>query len=336
MLPSGRCPTCGSARIGSRRCCDRASSASRPLYIVYENDGGGIFPNFGLEGSDQGRTAALYIYALFNQRGTGLSRLGVTPIEMTTPRGTLPAGAPENQTSTYETAAGPYSGVASIDVGVTVSRSGSSSVELLGSVGVDSREWGELVQGIIHREVSDSPIFPWPSGSRPLLEGGIRWNRTINELTQGEFAGLRYTGRLELGAGAVTGTRRTEAGADARFVIRTANLHTPVGAISFEVSPIGLFTRGFLRYNDGREAPLAGVEGGVTGGFMVNIGRVGVGLQGAWTASTDPAFQTGLPAGEHPPGLAASPTVGTDQAGNPYGMPAGAHPSGQLILKFAF
>ena len=305
------------------------------VYIVYENDGSGPFPNMGA-GTDQGRTAALYIYAIFNKQGTGLSRLGVTPIEMTTPRPTLPAGAPKDQTSTYETPAGPYSGIASIDLGVTVSRTGTSSVEIFGSVGVDSREWGELVQGIIHRKVSDSPIFPWPSGTKPLLEGGLKWNKTINDLTQESFAGLHYTGRLELGASALTGTRRTEAGADARFVIRTGKVHTPAGAISFEISPLGLFTRGFVRYNDGRESPIAGVEGGATASFMVNVGNVGIGLQGQTTLSTDPAFQTDRQAGDHPLGLSQSPIVGTDQSGNPFGPPAGAHGTGQLILKFAF
>jgi hypothetical protein len=313
---------------------DRQESAV-DVYIIYENDGSGPAPNFGA-GSDQGRTAALYIYALFNKHGTGLSRLGVTPMEMITPRGTLPEGAPKDQTSTYQTAAGPYSGVASIDVGVTVSRTGSSSVEILGSVGVDSREWGELVQGIIHRKVSDSPIFPWPSGTKPLVEGGVRWNKSINDLTRDSFAGLKYTGRLELGAGALTGTRRTEAGADARFVIRTGEVQTPAGAISFEISPLGVFARGFVRYNDGRAAPIGGVEGGATASFMVNMGRVGLGLQGQTTVSTDPAFQTGQAAGDHAAGLGQSPVVGKDQAGNPYGPPAGAHGTGQVILKFAF
>jgi len=279
------------------------------VYVVYENDGSGPFPNTGA-GSDQGLTAALYIYALFNKHGTGLTRLGVTPIEMITPRGTLPPGAPKDQTSTYQTGPGPYSGVASIDVGVTVSRTGSSSVEILGSAGVDSREWGELVQGIIHRKVSNSPIFPWPSGTKPLLEGGIRWNRTINDLTQDNFAGLKYTGRLELGATALTGTRRTEAGAEARFVIRTGTVHTGAGDISFEISPLGVFARGFARYNDGRESPIAGVEGGATAGFMVNVGHVGLGLQGQTTVSTDPAFQTGQAAGDHALGLSQSPIVG--------------------------
>ena len=27
--------------------------------------------------------------------------------------------------------------------------------------------------------MSDSPIFPWPSGTKPLLEGGLKWNKTI-------------------------------------------------------------------------------------------------------------------------------------------------------------
>ena len=300
------------------------------LYIVYENDGTGIVPNFG-SGSDQGRTAALYIYANFNKQGLGLNRIGVTGIEMTTPRGTLPEGATEGPESTYETPQGPYGGVAAIDVGITVARSGSSKLDFILAAGVDSLELGEAIQDLIHEQLSNSPVFPWPSGTKPLLEGGVQFNKTINELTKENFAGLSYTGRLELDASVLTGTRRTEATAGARFVIRTAKVHTPAGAISVEFSPLGAFARGFVRYNDGREGVLGGVEGGVNASLMLNVGRLGVGLRGEGMVSSDPAFQTGLAAGAHPTALKASPFVGED-----YGLPAGAHGTGQLILKFEF
>lgn len=307
---------------------DRESTVD--VFIVYENDGTGIVPNFG-SGSDQGRTAALYMYANFNKHGTGLSRIGLTAMEMTTPRGTLPEGAPGGPESTYQTAAGPYGGVAAIDVGITVSRSGTSKLDFIIGAGVDSLEWGEVVQDFIHEKISNSPVFPWPSGTKPLLEGGLQFNKTIPDLTRESFAGLSYTGRLELGAGVVTGTRKTEATTQARFVIRTAKVHTPVGAVSVEFSPLGAFARGFVRYNDGRDAPIAGVEGGVNSSLMLNVGRLGIGLRGEGTVSTDPAFQTGLPAGAHPTALKGSPVVGEG-----FGLPAGAHGTGQVILKFEF
>ena len=300
------------------------------FYVVYENDGSGIIPNFG-SGSDQGRTAALYLYANFNKHGLGLSRIGLTAMEMTTPRGTLPAGAPGGPASTYETPPGPYGGVAAIDVGITVARSGTSKLDFLVAAGIDSREWGELVQDFIHEKISNSPVFPWPSGTKPLVEGGLHINKTIPDLTRESFAGLSYTGRLELDASVITGSRKSEATAGARFVIRTAKVHTPAGAVSVEFSPLGAFARGFVRYNDGREAPIAGAEGGVNSSVMLNVGHLGIGLRGEGVVSTDPAFQTGLPAGAHPTALEASPVVGEG-----FGLPAGAHGTGQVILKFEF
>jgi hypothetical protein len=300
------------------------------LWMVYENDGSGIVPNFG-SGSDQFRTAALYVFATINRRGTGLSRVGVTAMEMTTPRGTLPEGAPFGPESTYETAPGPYSGVAAVDVGVTVASSGSSRTDFVLAAGIDSPDWGKFVQDIIHEKISNSPLFPWPSGTKPLLEGGLRWNRTIDELTSASFAGLSYTGRLELDAAMITGTRRTETTVGARFVIRTAKVHTGMGAIWAEFSPLGALARGFVRYNDGREAVLPGIEAGVNSSLMVNVGRIGIGVRGEAILSSDPAGQTGLEAGTHPTALEGSPL-----AGEGYGMPAGHHGTGQLILRIGF
>jgi Domain of unknown function (DUF4157) len=307
------------------------------FWLVYENDGSGIFPNFG-SGSDQFRTAALYLFATFNKKSTGLSKVGLTAIEMVTPRGTLPAGAPPGAgpETTYQTPPGPYSGVMAIDIGVTVSRTGTSRVDFILAAGVDSREWGKLVQDTIHKEVSNSPLFPWPSGTKPLVEGGVTWNRTINDLTSEEFAGLEYTGRLEIDAKAITGTRRTEGTIGAKYVIRTARVHTPVGAIYVEFSPVGALTRGFVRYDDGRGSWLPGVEGGVNSSLMVNIGNVGLGLMGEAIMSTDPAAQTGNVAGTYPEALKASPFVGKTDRGEGYGMPAGHHGAGQLILKIGF
>jgi Domain of unknown function (DUF4157) len=296
------------------------------LWVVYENDGSGIVPNFG-SGSDQGRTAALYIYGKRRRPALGLSRVGVTAIEMTTPRGELAPGAPFGSESTYRTAPGPYSGVASLDVGVTVARGGNSSVEVSASVGVDSQAWGKLVQDFIHTKLSDSPLFPWPTGTKPLVEGGLSWHHTINDLRKGDLYGLTYTGRLEFDTAAVTGTRRTEGSLRARFVLRTAELNTPVGALSFEFSPIGALARGFVRYNDGRVAPIAGVEAAVNGSIGVNLGRVGLGLAWEMLSSTDPAFQTGLDAGTGPTGA----KLGTVESG-----PAGHHGTGQVFLRIAF
>ncbi|MCL4705845.1 DUF4157 domain-containing protein [bacterium] len=296
------------------------------LWIMYENDGSGIVPNFG-SGSDQGRTAALYLFATFNKQGKGLSRAGVTGIEMITPRGTLPLGASHGPESTYQASPGPYSGIVAVDFGVTVYRSGASKVDFIGSAGVDSCEWGKLVQNFIHEKVSNSPIFPWPTGTKPLLEGGVTWNHTINGLTSNQFAGLEYTGRLELDGKAILGTRRTEGMLSARFVVRTARVYTPIGAISAEYSPIGALARGFVRYNDGRVETLPGVESGINTSLMVNIDRIGMGLVGEAIMSTDPAFQTLNPAGTGP----AAFGFGTISS-----APFGHHGTGQLVLRIGF
>jgi hypothetical protein len=316
LLEAGRLPGSGAEQ-----------TTAWDLWVLYENDGSGIVPNFG-SGSDQGRTAALYVYAKRRRPTLGLSRIGVTPAELTTPRGTLPGGAPEDASSTYRTPPGPYSGVVSLDVGVTVHRHGPASVEVFGSAGVDSQAWGKLVQDTIHSKISNSPLFPWPTGTKPLAELGVAGHQTLDRLTSGDFRGLTYTGRLEFEESAVVGTRRTEGSLRARFVLETAELRTPLGPLWLEVSPLGGLVRGFIRYHDGRVATLEGLEAGVSYSFMVNLGKVGLGLAGEMLMSTDPAFQSGLPAGAHP---ALSPQVGWVESG-----PAGHHGVGQVIFRLAF
>jgi len=315
LLEAGRLPGAGAEQ-----------AAAWDLWVLYENDGSGIVPNFG-SGSDQGRTAALYVYAKRRRPTLGLSRIGVTPAELTTPRGTLPAGAPKDAGSTYRTPSGPYSGVVSLDVGVTVHRQGQTSVEVFGSAGVDSQAWGKLVQDTIHSRISNSPLFPWPTGTKPLAELGVAGHQTLDRLTSGDFRGLTYTGWLEFEESAVVGTRRVEGSLRARFVLRTAELRTPLGPMWLEVSPLGGLVRGFIRYHDGRVATLEGLEAGVSYSFMVNLGKVGLGLAGEMLMSTDPAFRTDLPAGAHP---ALSPQVGSVESG-----PAGHHGVGQVIFRLA-
>jgi hypothetical protein len=318
-------PRAGEANLSSLLSSEPASAWD--LWMIYENDGSGIVPNFG-SGSDQGRTAALYVVAQRRTRAVGLTRIGVTPIEMMTPRGTLPAGGPEGPTATYTAPADPYSGIVSLDVGVTVHRGGGTTVEVFGSAGVDSPAWGKLVQDTIHTKISGSPLFPWPSGTKPLAELGVAGHQTLDRIVESDFRGLTYTGRLEFDQSVVIGTRRTEGSLRARFVVRTAALGTPVGAISLEFSPMGVLTRAFMRYGDGRVASLAGVEAGVSSSMMVNLGRVGLGLAGEMLMSTDPAFQTPLEAGRHP---AVTSATGWLSSG-----PAGHHGVGQLIFRIGF
>ncbi|MDA1280912.1 MAG: hypothetical protein O3B95_12910 [Chloroflexi bacterium] len=302
---------------------DQTRDNRMSFWLVYENDGNPPF-NPG-SGSDQGPTAGLSMYVTFNDKREGLTKIGVTVIQMHTPRGFL-AGQEFAPGSTYQTSPGPYSGIASVDFEVTTLRTDLVQVRILGRAGVDSTEWGKLVQDYIHKSVSGSPLFPWPrNGLRPFGELGVaalvtpRW-----VLSQGEVLGVNYTGKIEFDAKLVTGSHWTEATAGARVVLRTATVNTPLGPLSAEYSPFGAFVRGFMRYNDGREEGRFGVEGGAKSSFMLNIGRFGVGLEGIITMSTDPALQTDNAVGSQP---LQSPLDGG---------PAGHHGLGRLLLKWDF
>ena len=312
---------------------DKLSLSGSRLWIVYRNDGPLPF-NPG-SGSDQGPTAFLGLYMTFDKQLTGLTRLGWTVIDMRTPRGTLPAGAAIASSSQYQTGPGPYSGISSIDFTVTVHRTGTLKVDIVGAAGVDSSRWGKFVQDFIHKKVSNSPLFPWPDRSEKLFaEGGAAVLVTPQKaLTDGDVYGITYQGKIEFGAKATAGTHRTEATADARFVIRTASVKTPLGDFNAEYSPLGVFGRGFLRYNDGREHSFCGVEGGFTSSAMVRIGRLGIGLSGEITVSTDAALQTDNPAGSRPLLSPLSEPVGSSER---LGGPAGHHGTGQIVLTWTF
>lgn len=306
----------------------------RRFWLVYRNDGSLPF-NPG-SGSDQGPTAFLAMYVTFDQKQTGLTRIGWRVIDMRTPRGYLAPGVKPGSNEMYTTAQGPYSGISSIDFTVTALRTGGIKVDFKGAAGIDSAKWGKFVQDFIHTKVSDSPLFPWPEKDPPkfFAEMGVAALWTPQKvLSSGDVAGIKYEGKIEFGAEATVGTQGPSAGLDARLVLRTATVNSPMGQVSVEYSPIGAFARGFIRGNDGREGSLAGVEGGFRASAMLKIGRLGVGLTGEITASTDPALQTGNPAGSHPLLNPLSAPIGS---GEQWGGPAGHHGSGQLVLTWSF
>jgi len=307
--------------------------ANRRLWLVYQNDGSLPF-NPG-SGSDQGPTAFLGLYVTFDNRRTGLSRLGWTIIDMRTPRPTLPPGAEPNSGSRYTTPAGPYSGISSIDFAVTVARKGPLKVDVLGAVGIDSTAWGQFVQDFIHKKVSNSPLLPWPKQpAKPFAELGVEALLTPDTiLNRGDAYGISYEGKIELDGKLIGGTHRTEASVGARYVIRTAKVNTPFGQVSAEYSPLGAFARGFLRYNDGRETSISGVEGGLTSSAMVHIGRLGIGLKGEITVSSDAALQTGNSAGSRPVLSPLQEALGSPER---LGGPAGHHGVGQAVITWSF
>ena len=304
------------------------------LWLVYRNDGSLPF-NPG-SGSDQGPTAFLGLYLTWDNKQTGLTKLGWRVIDMRTPRGYLSPGVKPSSSEMYTTGQGPYSGISSIDFEVTVARTGELKVDVKGSAGVDSAKWGKLVQDFIHTKVSNSPLFPWPEKDPPkfFAEMGVAMLYTPQKvLTSGDVLGITYEGKIEIGGEVNVGTQGPSAGMDARVVVRTATVRSPLGNVSVEYSPIGAFGRGFIRTNDGREGSLAGVEGGFRSSAMVKIGRLGIGLTGEITVSTDPALQTGNPAGSRPLLNPLSAPIGSDLQ---LGGPAGHHGTGQLVLTWSF
>jgi len=283
------------------------------LYLVYENDGDGIVPNFGA-GSDQGRTAAVHVFIRKHPVRTGLTEAGVG-FDMYTPRGfdpKTPSGMPPPEQArylgTYTTAPGPYAGLVYGHVKGIVSKEGRITTEVSGAVGANVQEAGKLAQDFIHRNISNSPLFPWPRGTTPFAELGVGKTLTVQDvLGRHEFDNhLEWRGRLELGWDAVTGTRRTEATVKGTFVLESAIWHTELGDFHLEWS-LGGMGRAFMRYNDGRTSTEMGVEAGFNTSVMVTRGRLGLGLQGEDLFSTDPAFRTGLPAGREPAAFAATP-----------------------------
>jgi hypothetical protein len=182
--------------------------------------------------------------------------------------------------------------------------------------------------------VSNSPLLPWPKDSTKLFaQGGVAVLLTPDlVLGKGEVYGWAYQGTIELGGSATAGTHRTEGTVEARYVIRTAKVKTPVGDFAVEWSPIGVIGRAFLRYNDGREEGFAGVEGALTTGLMVRLGRLGIGIGGQMLVSTDPALQTPVGAGSRPVLSPLKEILG--QA--PLGGPAGHHGSGSIVLTWEF
>lgn len=302
---------------------DQTRKHKMSFWLVYENDGDPPY-NPG-SGSDQGPTAKLSMYVTFDDKHKGLTKIGVTVIEMRTPRGFL-NGQDFDPSSTYHTSKGPYSGITSLDFEVTTHRTDQLKLKILGRAGVDSTEWGKLVQDFIHEKVSDSPVFPWPRGGlKPFVEIGVATTVTPNWLiTQGDVLGVNYQGKIEFDAKLVTGTHWTEATAGARIVLRTATVNTALGPLSVEYSPFGGFVRGYARYNDGREEGHFGIERGVSSSLMLRIGRFGTGLEGVITVSDDPSLQTGNEAGTDP---LLSPLDGG---------PAGHHGLGRLMMQWMF
>lgn len=301
---------------------DQIRESQKTFWLLYENDGGLPF-NPG-SGSDQGKTAKLSLFVTFDDMRSGLAKLGLTVIDMHTPRGYLAPGKPNSQYRVKDS--GPFVGRTSVDFEVILKKTGSLKVNILGSIGVDSSDWGKLVQGLIHTKISGSPLFPWPKRSTKLFAeiGSVLLLTPKRILYERDFLGLKYNGKIEFDAKAIVGTHRTEAAIGARVVLRTATVSTKIGDLKVEFSPIGGQVNGFVRYNDGRTLGSVGVEGSVNSSFWIKVGNLGLGIVGGITLSTDPSLQTANPAGSAP---LLSPLSGG---------PKGHHGVGRVLLSWSF
>jgi len=272
--------------------------------ITYSNDGNGKFPNFG-SGSDSGLTALARFFAVFRATDQLSTKFGLTMIEMETPRpGPVPDGA-GSETVYPVNDSGPYAGIMSFDIEVTAKAGKVTNITYL-RAGIDSARWGKIIQDPIHKHLSDSPLFPWPAnqGTKLFAELGYSLSKTTNYLYDSAVPigdiDLKYRGRIEFEGGVIVGSRRMELDCVVRFLIDTATLNTPLGQLKVTASPVGVFGKTFVRYNDGREKPIVGVEGGLKNSITARLGRYELSVSGKLTSSTDPAYQTNLPNGSAP------------------------------------
>lgn len=108
----------------------------------------------------------------------------------------------------------------------------------------------------------------------------------------------------------------------------------------FEFSPLGFFLRGIARYNDNRPDIFIGAEVGVTTKASVFIGRFEIKVEGIFTSSMDPSFQTDLPNGTKSK-LAPDITGGINdpmdpRRNKPIGLPKNRHELINWTLNFHF
>ncbi|MBI3468430.1 MAG: hypothetical protein HY000_35965 [Planctomycetes bacterium] len=296
------------------------------LWLVYANDGSGV-PNSG-GGSDQGPTAMLRMFVRDRKSTSGLTTVGITIIDMHTPR-PVPI-KDENSSQTYSTT-GPnaYSGIASLDFELLMTKQGTFSVTILGSVGVDSKAWGKLVQDFIHKQkFVDSPLFPWPPENLKLFaQGGtqVLWS-PMKLIKQPKVAGIRMRGRIEIEGTGTVGTHRTESSLAARYIMKdlAAEMNSR-DKLAVEIAAGGRATA-FMRYNDGSSSPRVGYEGGPEIRFYARQGRWGAFLAGCIIVSQDPTRKTDLPAGSAPVAFDLANISG----------PEGAHMVGTLGLECRF
>jgi hypothetical protein len=273
---------------------DPKSRTGTTFYLIYGNDGRGVNPG---RGSDQGRTAYLaFGWDMKTNKGDPTSpehHIRITAIDMYTPKalGTPPREpGVEPRDTTYATGPRhPYSGVASVEFGITTYADGGWRIDRLVAIGVDVPALGKVLQDGVHDYLSNSPHFQWQERKiKPLFEAGVHATRQSRTL---KFDSLSLTGRMEVSGGFLAGSRRTEADLSCKYIVEQAHLRGP-DAVYWEMS-LGALARGFVRYNDGRPSADVGVEAGFIGELAAHFGkRTTVRVQYTDIQSTDPAYQT--------------------------------------------
>jgi hypothetical protein len=283
----------------------------REWYLVYLNDGTGI--NLGA-GSDQWLTAYLRLGVRHEPERTGFVDSALV-MEMFTPPGSLPAGAPRDATQTYSVPNQLFMGLFYGSFEYRVREGGRYDVNVVWHLGANSLGGGEAVQDAIHRLVG-SPMFPWPEGVSPYLGVGGSVDADL-----ASFDLKVVTGTLTAEADALASTHRSRATASVSVGVETARWELPWGSLRLEGS-VGATGRLFVHYNDGREVVVPGAEAGLDTslGLRAEFGQVEVGLDitGHTRSSTDPAAQV------------SESTASTEDYGAPLLVPEALAPAGHF------
>ena len=267
-----------------RRAPDRPDCGER--YIIYSNDGN--LPNLG-SGSDQFLTAFFQMGCRWNPDQQGYTDAAFV-LEMHTPPGLLPEGAPRDSTQDYTVPFDYWLGLVYGTFQYRLTGDDDYDVSVTWHLGANSLDGTDYVQYLIHEYVSDSPFFPWPSGIEPYVGLGLDFERRQELLDLGWV-----NGRIVFDANALVSTHRSRATARATLEIETGEWRF-IGADWSLAYSEGASGRLFARYNDGREQVVPGAEFARERSLGVNMSvpesfDLGLHLTSSVLTSTDPAAQ---------------------------------------------
>ncbi|WP_331234147.1 hypothetical protein [Natronorarus salvus] len=250
-------------------------------YVIYSNDGN--LPNFG-SGSDHWLTAFLQFGCRWNPEGRGYTDAAYV-MEMFTPPGMLPEGAPRDATQQYAVPYDLWMGLIYATFEYRIASVNDYDLNVTWHVGANSLDAGKVIQDLVHEYVSDSPFFPWPSGIEPYGGVGAGFQRR-----QSVFDSAILRGEIVFGGDALLSTHRSHGELSATLELHTGEWSW-LGTNWRLKGGVGGSGRLFARYGDQREGTVAGAEYDIETRIGLDIGNFGVEVFGNALMSTDPAAQ---------------------------------------------